>query len=136
MSEGVGIAALLGTPESMVPASTADVRDYFDRVESQLCVSADAREAIDFVVNPPVSRELLPYWPGFRLLGQAAVAIVPRPLRRLAGIDRPRAVDLAAIAAVRPLVAASRLPPLRALYGAALGSEVRAVHLEELLSLP
>jgi uncharacterized protein (DUF2236 family) len=129
MAEGVRIAALLGTPSEMVPASVDQTREYFDRVAPQLCVSADAREAIGFVVNPPVTRELLPYWPGLRLLSQAAVAIVPRSLRRLAGIDRPRAVDAAAIAAVRPLVAASTLRPLRDLYGHALGSEVRHVHL-------
>jgi uncharacterized protein (DUF2236 family) len=128
IAEGVCIAALLGIPEETVPASVADVRDYFDRVGPQLCVSADAREAIDFVVNPPVTRELLPYWAGIRLLGQAAVAITPRPLRRLAGIDRPRAMDAAAITAVRPLVMATRLPGMRDLFGIALGDEVRAVH--------
>src|SRR5205807_580526 len=83
--------------------------------------SADAREAIGFVVNPPLTRDLLPYWAAIRVLGQAALAIVPRELRRLAGIDRPRAVDFAAVAAVRPLVAASTRPPLRDLYGYALG---------------
>jgi len=129
MAEGVRIATLLGTPEDMVPASIAQVREYFERVEPELCVSADARDAIGFVVNPPVTRELLPYWAGFRLLGQAATAIVPRSLRRLAGIDRPRAVDAAAITAVRPIVVASRFPGVRDVFGAALGSEVREVHL-------
>jgi uncharacterized protein (DUF2236 family) len=129
MCEGVRIAALLDVPEAIVPSSVAATREYFERVRSTLCVSAPAREAIGFVVNPPVTRELLPYWAGLRVLGQAAVAIVPRELRRLAGIDRPRAVDVAAIAAVRPLMAASRVPPLRALYGRALGSDVRNVHL-------
>jgi uncharacterized protein (DUF2236 family) len=128
MAEGVRIAALLDTPEDMVPASVAQVREYFERIEPELCVSADAREAIRFVVNPPITRELLPYWAGFRLLGQTAVAIVPRSLRRLAGIDRPRAVDAAAIAAVRPIVMATRLPGMRDLLGAALGDDVKAVH--------
>src|SRR5437764_3271390 len=128
MEEGVRIASLLGTPEEMVPASVAQAREYFERVAPELCVGADAREAIGFVVSPPVTRELLPYWPGLRVLSHAAVAIVPRRLRRLAGIDRPRAVDIAAIAAVRPLVAASTRPPLRDLYGYALGRDVRGVH--------
>jgi uncharacterized protein (DUF2236 family) len=128
MYEGVRIAALLGTPEEMVPASVAQVREYFDRMAPQLCVSKEARQAIGFVVNPPVTRDLLPYWPGIRVLGQAAVAITPRRLRRIAGIDRPRAVDLASIAAVRPLISASTLPPLRDIYGWVLGSHVRDVH--------
>src|SRR5436190_872880 len=55
--------------------------------------------------------------------------MVPRPLRRLAGIDRRRAVDAAAITAVRPIVVASRLPGVRDVFGAALGNDVRAVHM-------
>ncbi len=128
LSEGVRICALLGTPEEMVPASTGQLRDYFERVTPQLCVSAQAREAIGFVVNPPLTRDLLAYWPGLRVLGQAAVAITPRHLRRMAGIDRPRAVDTAAIAAVRPLISASQHAPLRDLFGYVLGSQVRNVH--------
>jgi uncharacterized protein (DUF2236 family) len=106
MSERVRIAALLGTPEEMVPSSVAELREYWERVTPELRISDDAGDAIGFVADPPVTRELLPYWPALRVLGQAAVAIVPRRLRRLAGIDRPRAVDVAAIATVRPLVAA------------------------------
>lgn len=128
MWEGVRVATLLGTPAERFPASAAEVREYFEDIAPQLCVSAQAREAIGFVVNPPLTRDLLPYWAPLRVLGQAALAIVPRDLRRLAGIDRPRAVDTAAIATVRPLIAASRVPPLRELYGYALGREVRDVH--------
>ena len=128
MAEGVKVATLLGTPAEKFPASMAEVRDYFDDVTPQLCVSAQAREAIGFVVNPPLTRDLLPYWAPIRVLGQAAVAITPRRLRRIAGIDRPPAVDIAAIAAVRPLIVASRMSPLRELYGHALGREVRDVH--------
>ncbi|MFL5893650.1 MAG: oxygenase MpaB family protein [Thermoleophilaceae bacterium] len=128
MAEGVRIATLVGTPADLVPASTSQLHDYFEQVTPQLCVSNEAREAIGFVVNPPLSRDLLPYWAAIRVLGQAAVAIVPRRLRRLAGIDRPRALDAAAVATVRPLVAASRVPPLRELYGYALGRDVRDVH--------
>src|SRR5438067_2159864 len=42
MSEGVRIAALLDVPEAMVPASIAEVRDYFERVAPMLCVSGPA----------------------------------------------------------------------------------------------
>jgi uncharacterized protein (DUF2236 family) len=129
MSEGVRIAALLGTPGEMVPSSTAELREYWERVTPELRISDDARAAIGFVANPPVTRELLLYWPALRLLGQAAVAIVPRRLRRLAEIDRPRAVDVAAIATARPLVAATTLPPFRDLYGYVLGRDLHEVHL-------
>jgi uncharacterized protein (DUF2236 family) len=128
MAEGVRVASLLGTPGHMFPASTAAVREYFCSVLPELHVSDDARAAVGFVTNPPLTRELLPYWAALRVLGQAAVAIVPPSLRRIAGIDRSRAIDAAAVATVRPLVMASRLPPLRELYGYVLGSGLKQVH--------
>jgi len=47
---------------------------------------------------------------------------VPRDLRRLAGIDQPRAVDAATIAAMRPFVAALHLPGVRRGYEGVLGT--------------
>ncbi len=127
LAEGALIGSLLGTPRERVPASRDEYRDYFASVRSQLCVSEPARAAIGFVVDPPLTRELLPYQPAIRLLGAAAVATVPGHLRELAGIDRPRAVDAAALAAVRPLGAALTLPVLRGLPAALFGGEAREV---------
>lgn len=52
IAEGVRAAALLGTPPESVPASVAQMRAYFESVRPRLCVSAAAREAIDFVLHP------------------------------------------------------------------------------------
>ena len=120
-AEGSVIGSLLGTPREMVPASAAEMRAYFERMQSRLCLSEAARAAIDFVVNPRPTRELLPYYLPLRVYGSAAVSLVPREARRLAGIERPRAVDAAAIAAAMPLLSASQLPLVNRLARAVVG---------------
>jgi hypothetical protein len=60
-----------------------------------------------------------------RVVAQAAIAIVPRHLRALAGIDRPRALDALTVAAVRPAAAALMLPLLRDAPTLVLGPRVR-----------
>jgi len=123
IAEGAPIAALLGVPEETVPRSVDEMRAYFARVRPQLCVSDFTRDAIGFVVNPPLSRDLIPLQVPLRITAAAAVAIVPRDLRRLAGIGQPRVVDGLLRAAVPPAAAALRLPLLRDAPGLVLGPE-------------
>lgn len=128
IAEGVRIAALVGTPPERVPASVAEMRAYFAAVRPQLRVSASAREAIGFVLRPPLTRELAPVQVPLRVYSGAALALVPGDLRALAGVDRSRAADAAAITAARPWVGGLRLPGLRELAAWAVGSEVGALH--------
>ena len=55
IAEGAPIAALLGCPEEIVPKSVAEMRTYFESVRPRLCVSSYAREAMDSVLNPPLT---------------------------------------------------------------------------------
>lgn len=128
-AENAAVAELLATPRELVPASVADVRDYFATVRPQLCVSDAARDAIEFVVSPPLTAELAPYWVPLRVLSRAAVALVPRDLRRLAGIDSSVAGDAASRVQVHALARMLRLPGARAVLGRALGERTRAVAL-------
>ncbi len=125
--EGARIAALVGVPEETVPQSVEQMRDYFASMQPKLCVSAASREAIDYVIGLTVNRGMptlqVPLW----MYAQAAVAIVPRPLRQLAGIDRPRAVDSATVAAMRPALAALTLPGVRRAPRLLLGGEVSSL---------
>ena len=127
LAEGVRVAALLDVPPERVPASVVEMREYFKSVRPQLCISEQAREAIDFVTHPPLTRELLPLQVPLRVVARAAVATVPRHLRALAGIEGPRSLDAITAAAVRPAAAALTLPLLRDAPGLVLGAEVRAV---------
>jgi uncharacterized protein (DUF2236 family) len=126
VAEGVKVATLVGTPAEMVPSSVKEARDYFDEVRPQLCVTEGAVEAIAFVTGRrwPKTLQQAAVLPGTRLLGTAAIATIPRDLRRLMGIDRPTAVDVAEIAAVRAaLPVGQRLAPilLRRVIGGSIG---------------
>ena len=125
IAEGAPIAGLLGVPEETVPKTVEEMREYFAAVRPQLCVSDSTRDAIDFVLNPPLTRELIPLQVPLRVTAAAAVAIVPRDLRRLAGIGQPRLVDGLLRAAVPPAAAALRLPLLRDAPSLVLGPESR-----------
>jgi uncharacterized protein (DUF2236 family) len=123
-AENVCVAELVGTPAEMVPASLAEVREYFASVRPELRMSDPARDAIHFVLHPPLgTRELLPYQLPLRALASGALALVPRDLRQLAGIDRSPALDAAAVATTRPLITALGLPGLRGVYATVVGRE-------------
>ena len=92
-AESARSAELVGIDPRSVPATRAEVRDYFDSMLPSLCVSAAAHQAIRFVATPPITRELLAFAAPLRVSASAAVALVPRHLRRMAGIDRPWATD-------------------------------------------
>jgi hypothetical protein len=55
--------------------------------------------------------------------GSAAAALVPKPLRALAGIERPAAVDAAALAAARPFLIGAQLPLVNRLAREVVGRE-------------
>jgi uncharacterized protein (DUF2236 family) len=125
IAEGAPIAALVGVPEASVPKTVEEMSAYFRDVRPQLCVSDAARDAIDFVLNPPLTRDLIPLQVPLRISAAAAVAITPRDLRRLAGVGQPRLVDGLLRAAVPPAAAALRLPLLRDAPSLVLGAESR-----------
>jgi uncharacterized protein (DUF2236 family) len=102
LAESARVAELVGIDPGEVPGSVAAMRDYFEAMMPSLCISLGAREAIDFVASPPLTRDLLPFAPALRLCATAAVGLVPRRLRRLAGIDRPWVQDATTYAALGP----------------------------------
>lgn len=130
LAEGVPIAGLLGVPQDSVPASRAEMRAYFEDVRPQLCVSEMTRDAVNFVLRPPLTRELLPYQVPIRVTAAAAVAIIPRHLRQMLGIDGPRVLDDLMVALVKPAAAALTLPLIREAPGVVFGAESRAIGLE------
>lgn len=125
--EGARIAALVGVPEETVPQSVEQMRDYFESMRPRLCVSAASREAIDYVVSLTVNRGMPAFQVPLWMYAQAAVATVPRHLRQLAGIDRPRAFDRATVAAMRPALAALTLPGVRRAPSLLMGGEVSSL---------
>jgi uncharacterized protein (DUF2236 family) len=96
LAEQVRAAGLMGLPAELVPASRAAYRDFFAYMRPGLCVSEASRDAIELVVDPPMIRELLPHQGSLRTMAAAAVAITPRYMRRMTGIERSRLVYLGA----------------------------------------
>jgi uncharacterized protein (DUF2236 family) len=119
LAEQVAAAELLGVPGDMVPDSVEAYRAYFAEMLPRLCSSHDAAATIAFVARgdtPPIpnapSQAAIDI--AFKTIRQAAVALVPRSLRPIAGLPEPRTRDLPAKAAVvlgaRAVVASRRIP--------------------------
>jgi uncharacterized protein (DUF2236 family) len=129
-AENTVVAELLGVPGELIPSDVASVRAFFAARRPGLCVSDYARDAISFVTSPPLSGELAAYWPALRVLGRAAVALVPRDLRRLIGLSPTRVGDALAHAEVVALGHALRLPGAGALLSRTIGERTTAVAVE------
>jgi uncharacterized protein (DUF2236 family) len=113
-SESARSASLVGIPRDRVPKNTAEMREYFARVRPSLCLSQAALDAIRFVAAPPIRRGHIALGASMRVVSSAAVGLMPRHLRALAGLERSAAFDAATYAAVRtatlPLAVALGLP--------------------------
>jgi uncharacterized protein (DUF2236 family) len=129
-AENAVVAELLGVPADTIPRDSDAMRAFFSAQRPGLCVSSYARDAIDFVVSPPLTGELAPYWIPLRILARAAIALVPRDLRRLIGLSPTALGDAVSHAQVRALDAVLVLPGADALLKRTLGERTRAVAVE------
>ena len=95
-------AALVGVDPSTVPASVAEMADYFAGMRPDLKVTAAAREAAAFIVWPPMPALVqlgTPARPAWVALATASFAMLPRWTRRLYALPGLPTTDLAATAA-------------------------------------
>jgi uncharacterized protein (DUF2236 family) len=80
-------ARILGVPESMVPASVAELTAYLDSVRPQLRRSAAAAESMAYLLDPPgLDEEVAEIWQDIR---EAAVVSLPDWARELYGYAAP-----------------------------------------------
>lgn len=106
LSEQVLAATLVGIPAGAVPASTAELADYFTDVRRDLRLSADAREAARFLLLPPMApwvRWLTPARPAWGGLAALGFALLPRWARRIYRLPGLPTTDAGASASVRAL---------------------------------
>jgi uncharacterized protein (DUF2236 family) len=120
-------AELLGVPAEMVPATRAEYREYFASMRPRLCVTENSRPAIELCVSPPMTRELLPLQAPLRVLANAAIAITPTYMRRMAGLERARWRYMSAGAVTRAAGKVLQLPGFREAPRAAIGRQTIAV---------
>ena len=130
VAEQVGGAALVGLPPAMVPASVADLRDYFLSVEDELRPSPYSRDAAKVVLNPPLPLPLRLLQPIAWVPGAAAAGLVPRRLRAMHGIPwvppADAAVRVAATALTRAMGILPDPPQVRAARARWAGAEAAA----------
>ena len=127
--ENAVVAEILGVPADMIPRTVAEMRAFFAAARPGLCVSDAARDAIDFVVSPPLTAELAPFWIPLRILSRAAIALVPRDLRRLIGVEPTAVGNAVSYAQVQLMSRALTLPGANGLLVKALEERTREVAL-------
>jgi len=92
-AETAVVAELLGATD--VPHSRDEVRSYFAGIRPQLAVSERTRETLSFILQPVGSDPLAQS--ASRVLGLAAVGLLPRWARQLYGVGYPPLVGRAVV---------------------------------------
>jgi len=95
-------AALVGLDPATVPASVAEMAQYFQDMRPQLRVGREARDAAAFILWPPMPALVqlgTPARPAWTALATASFAMLPRWARRLYALPGLPTTDLAATAA-------------------------------------
>ncbi len=117
VAEQVTSAELIGIPPGDVPASVAELAEYFARMRPSLAVTAAARDAYRLIVLPPMPtwvRYLTPAQPAWGGLAGLAVALLPRWARRMYSWPGLGLTDAAATGALKAFRQALLRLPQRA----------------------
>ncbi len=114
VAEQVTAAELIGIPRHLVPASTAELADYFERTRPSLRLTAAARQTAKFLFLPPMPKLVQVATPARAVWASAAglaFASLPRWARRLYRSPGLPTTDLGASVTLRGLRAASVVLP-------------------------
>jgi uncharacterized protein (DUF2236 family) len=111
VAEQVRSATLVGVDPAMVPASVAELRDYFQSVDDELRPSPYSRDAAKVVLNPPLPLPVRLLKPVAWIPGAAAAGLMPRRLRAMHGIPWMPPADAAVRVAATALTRAMGVLP-------------------------
>jgi uncharacterized protein (DUF2236 family) len=114
VAEQVTAAELVGIPRELVPASVAELADYFERTRPALRMTAPARDVARFLFLPPMPAVVQLATPARAVWVSAAglaFASLPRWARRIYGLPGLPTTDLGASVTLRWLRAASSVLP-------------------------
>jgi uncharacterized protein (DUF2236 family) len=109
-------AQVVGLDPGNVPASEAEMREYFADIRSSLTVDARTRRIATYVILPPMPRWLAlttPARPAWGAVGALAFGLLPGWARRLYGMPGLPTTDLATTAWLRGLHALLQAAPER-----------------------
>lgn len=110
VAESVRAAEVIGLDAAIVPASSADLDEYFRAVRPGLRLTDEAREAVGNLLTP---RGPAPAWskPLISTVSLLALTTLPRWARRLFGLPALPTTDLSATLTLRGLRAATGVLP-------------------------
>ncbi|WP_245668015.1 oxygenase MpaB family protein [Actinomadura macra] len=109
-------AAVVGLDPADVPASVAEMRDYYEGMRRRIWACREAREGLWRMFSPAVPRHLLPLKLAAPGVGTLVVATLPRWARRMYGLPGLPTSDLAATLALKGLYRTTRAVPERYRY--------------------
>jgi uncharacterized protein (DUF2236 family) len=104
VAEQVTAAELIGADTADIPATTAELAGYFERLRPSLAATPAARDAYRLIVLPPMPawvRFLTPAQPAWGGLAALSVALLPAWARRLYSLPGLGLTDAAATTALR-----------------------------------
>ncbi len=108
----VAAAELQTCKASDVPRSRDEVRQYYEAMKPQLCVSDHARELIHYFLRSDRATAGTGLWLGSHAMAPATISTIPKWMRKLGGFDQPAAVDALIQPLTRAAVRIGALPPL------------------------
>jgi uncharacterized protein (DUF2236 family) len=126
-------SALVGLDPATVPGSVGEMATYFDRMRSELRVTAEARRTAGFILWPPMPSKVAkgtPARPAWIALATAAFSMMPRWARRLYRMPGLPTTDVAATAAGMAFRSGLLVVPARLRHGPELKSARARVGLE------
>jgi uncharacterized protein (DUF2236 family) len=109
-------AAVVGLDPADVPATVAEMKDYYEDMRRRIWACREAREGLRRMFSPAVPRHLLPLKLAAPAVGTLTVATLPRWARRMYGLPGLPTSDLAATLTLKGLYRTTRVVPERYRY--------------------
>jgi uncharacterized protein (DUF2236 family) len=109
-------AAVVGLDPADVPATVAEMRDYYAGMRRQIWACREAREGLRRMFSPAVPRPLLPLKIAAPGIGVLVVSTLPRWARRMYGLPGLPTSDLAATVTLKGLYRTTQVVPERFRY--------------------
>ncbi|QFG27515.1 DUF2236 domain-containing protein [Actinomadura sp. WMMB 499] len=109
-------AAVVGLDPADVPASVAEMADYYADMRGRIWACDEARLGLRRMFSPAVPRNLLPLKLAAPAVGSLTVSTLPRWARRMYGLPGLPTSDLAATLTLKSLYRTTRAVPERYRY--------------------
>ncbi|MFC9974779.1 oxygenase MpaB family protein [Spirillospora sp. NPDC127200] len=104
-------AEVVGLDPAAVPASVAEMRDYYADMRTRIWACKEAKDGLRRMFNPNVPRQLVPLKLAAPGVGLLVVSTLPRWARRMYGLPGLPTSDLAATLTLKGLYRTTRVIP-------------------------